>query len=65
MGDFHLPVGAVGDLRLVEGDDGVDQGRAVLPQARLAGRSLARGPARRRRELTGAASARPAGVQYQ
>lgn len=47
------PVRVVGHLRLVEDDDGVDQGEAVLPQARLAGRAPARGPADRRRELTG------------
>jgi len=51
----------------VEGDDGVDQGEAVLTQARLAGRDpLAGGAAGRRCDSPeAAASAKPAGVQYQ
>ncbi len=54
MGDFHLPVGVVGRLGLVEGDDGVDQGEAVLPQTRPAGGdAFARRPARGGCELTG------------
>lgn len=54
VGDFHPPVRVVGDLRPVEGDDGVDQGEAVLPQARLAGGDALPGrSAGRRREPTG------------
>jgi hypothetical protein len=51
----------------VEGDDGVDQGEALLAQARLAGRdALARGPAGGRREFAGGGGFREsAGVQYQ
>ncbi|MFF0451191.1 hypothetical protein ACFYT4_33245 [Streptomyces sp. NPDC004609] len=57
MGDFHLPVGVIGGLRLVEGDDGVDQGEAVLTQARPAdGDALPGGPAGRWQSNARAAS---------
>jgi hypothetical protein len=67
VGDFHLPVRVVGRLRLVEGDDGVDQGKAVLPQTRLTrGDALPGGLAGLGASSPEAAvSARPAGVQYQ
>jgi hypothetical protein len=67
VGDFHLPVGVVGCLRLVEGDDGVDQGEAV-PARRpvlLAARFPVIWPALGMSSPEAAASARPAGVQYQ
>lgn len=52
VGAFHLPVGAVGRLRLVEGDDSVDQGEAVFPKTCLAGGdALAGGQAGPRCEL--------------
>ncbi|KFF98169.1 hypothetical protein IQ62_26475 [Streptomyces scabiei] len=40
-------------LRLVEGDDGVDQGETVFPQAGLAGGALPGGVAGPRREFAG------------
>lgn len=53
VGDLEAPVHAFGRLRLVKGDDGVDQGEAVLAQARLRGRAVPGGPSGRRREVTG------------
>jgi hypothetical protein len=65
VGDLEVPVALVGRLRLVEGDDGVDQGEAVLTQPVLAAaRCPVVRPAFDDSSPDAEASARPAGVQY-
>ncbi len=53
VGYLEAPVRVTGRLRLVEGDDGIDQGEIVLAQARLHGRAPPHGPPRPQQELTG------------